>query len=142
MTAMTTRYLANKISRCQTVSTEGRCASAAAAVRARLSVSMPLEATADGDAIMSGWLRAMQAMRRIVATHIAIEHHAFRFGHQHAAAMTLDHRFNIIRPALRGIAAARAGFARLLAQALEQHPGDGRDDEQKNYFSHLLKANA
>lgn len=83
----------------------------------------------------------MQTMCRIVATHVAIEHHAFRFGHQHTAAMTLDHFFGITCPVFPGIAAARAGLDRLLAQALEQHPCDRGDDEQKNYFSHLLQAN-
>ena len=79
----------------------------------------------------------MQAMRRIAAADVAIEHHAVRFGHQHPASMTLDHRFDVICPLLRCTLAIWTAPGRLLAEAFEEHPNQRRDDRQKNYFSHL-----
>ena len=90
---MTTRYLENTARRCQTVSTEGRCAYAIDGAGIPPPVSVLRDATTEGAALMATRLRAMQAMRGIVATHNAIKHHAFRFGHQHAASMALDHCF-------------------------------------------------
>ena len=140
---MTTRYLENTARRCQTVSIEGRCANAIAGARTPLTASGSLDATTGGAAFMATKLRAMQAMRGIVATHIAVEHHAFRFGHQHAASMTLDHRFRHIGWYLRFICTTTCttggGFAGFFAQTFEQNPADHRNDHQKNYFSHCRR---
>ncbi len=76
---------------------------------------------------------AMQTMRGVVAAHVAVEHHAVRFRHQHAAALTLDHVFDHFCVSFWW---PRAG---LFTQALEQHPNHYGDDRQKNYFSHLSR---
>lgn len=137
---MTTRYLENNFSRCQTVSAEGRCTNAVAGARACLSASMPVEATTGEAALTSNHrLRAVKAMRRVVAAYVAVEHHAFRLRHQHATPITLDHCLGNTGAIPRSFGAVRRGLDRLFAQALEQHPAQCPNDQQKNYFSHFRR---
>ena len=108
MTAITRRYRENNVSKCHTVSTDGRGTNVANGARAPFPV--PAETTTEGDAFIYGQLRAMKAVRGIVTTHITIEHHAFRLGHQYTAAMALDHLFGKAGAVSRYVRVTLGGF--------------------------------
>ena len=136
---MTIRYLANRVSNRQIVSSDGRCTYSASPMRRRLPASAPRFATTGERKLMPGTgdaLSAMQAARGIVATHVAVEHHAVRLRHQYAAALTLDHVFDHF---LVRCWWSRGARSRLFTQALEQDPNQYGNDRQKNYFSHLSR---